>query len=108
MFEFNLFLKIAGNKFPTMCVHQELSLPRRVRDGSLGFRGSNYSDHLGPIVVEPWHNTEKVWHLSRKEKKILFAKHTVLAGGSLSKGLADTSKWRTKDAGVVSKLVVND
>jgi hypothetical protein len=69
------------------------SVPRK---SHLHYKGSNYSDQLGPIVVDSW-DADSTWSLSRKEKKGVMGRYRVDTGGAVDSGLSSTSKWKTKE-----------
>ncbi len=71
----------------------EWTVPRR---SHAHYRGSNYSDMIGPVIKENWED-DTCWKLSRKEKKQLMGRFKVDVGGSVDQGLSSTSKWKTRD-----------
>jgi hypothetical protein len=72
---------------------QDLSLPRRTH---AHFPGTNFSDQLGPAVMESW-DDESVFSLSRKDKRAVMGRFKVEMGGPVDAGLSVTSKWKNKE-----------
>jgi hypothetical protein len=72
---------------------QDLNLPRRAH---AHFPGTNFSDQLGPAVVESWED-DSVFSLPRKEKKSVMGRFKVEMGGPVDAGLSMTSKWKNKE-----------
>ena len=70
------------------------SAPRRQH---LHYKGSNYSDQIGPIIVDDW-EADDTWKLSRKEKKSVQGRFRIDNGGAVDAGLSATSKWKTREA----------
>ena len=71
----------------------EWSCPRRAH---LHYKGSNYSDQLGPIMVDSW-EADTTWKMPRKEKKAMMGRFKIEAGGAVDAGLASTSKWKLRE-----------
>ena len=69
------------------------NVPRRPHQH---FKGSNYSDTLGPVHANAWED-EAVWKLSRKENKSLMSRFKIEAGGGVDTGLSTTSKWKLRE-----------
>ena len=69
------------------------TIPRRSR---LHYEGSNYSDQLGPILVDSWEDPS-TWQMTRKQKKALMGRFRVEVGGGVDPGLAGTSKWKNRE-----------
>lgn len=67
--------------------------PRR---SHINFKGSNYSDQLGPVAVDNW-DADSTWKLPRKDKKTLMGRFKIEAGGAVDAGLAAASKWKTRE-----------
>lgn len=75
-----------------LVVAADWSCPRRTH---VHYKGSNYSDQLGPVLIDSW-ESDSVWTLSRKDKKTLQGRFKIEAGGSVEAGLAPTSKWKNR------------
>ena len=58
----------------------ELNLPKRKR---LHSSGSNLSNCIGPIVLTPWANENKTWHLSKKSKIAVLGRFIIPTGNGL-------------------------
>ncbi len=72
---------------------QSISVPRRPH---CHYKGSNFSDQIGPVLVESW-DVDSCWKMSRKEKKAVMGRFQIEAGGPVDPGLCDTSKWKNRE-----------
>lgn len=60
------------------------------------YKGSNFADTIGPVLVEPW-DSPKTWKMSRKDKRAMLGRFKIEVGGSVEGRLASTSKWKNLD-----------
>ena len=71
---------------------QGLGVARR---SHVHYKGSNFSDSIGPALVENWEDSS-TWHLPRKDKIKMIGRFKIEIGGATDgASLAANSKWKT-------------